>query len=236
VAVSLGDQDHMAASDSLLRAAIAILKRNHPEPSILVADALDPLATQLDMEGKGAAAESAYVEVLALRKQLLGPDHPDYTLTLMNYSFLLFDRQRYQEAADISRQILALRGRVLPESHSAIAAALQTLGRCLDKQSDTAGARKALEESLQLRKKYVPGGWLVASSDGVLADHEVLVKQYARAESLLDDADAILVHAVTPTNPKMQLNYKRFVALYDAWGRPAKAAEYRAKLVSSPAA
>jgi serine/threonine-protein kinase len=234
VAVALGEQNHMAEADSILRAAVVILKRNHPEPSTLVADVLDPLATSLDMQGKAAAAESAYVEVLALRRQLLGTEHPDYTLTLMNYSFFVYDRGRYQEAADMSRQILALRGRVLPESHTAIAAALQTLGRCLDKQGDTTGGRRALEESLQLRKKYLTGSWAVASSEGVLADHDVFVKQYAKAESLLDDANEILVHAVTPTHPKMQLNYQRFIALYDAWGEPAKAAEYRAKLVPAP--
>jgi hypothetical protein len=61
-----------------------------------------------------------------------------------------------------------------------------------------------------------------------------LVKQYPKAESLLHAADEILTAAVTPTNPKMQLNYKRFIALYDAWGQPAKAAEYRAKLVPAP--
>jgi hypothetical protein len=135
----------------------------------------------------------------------------------------------------MSRQILALRGRVLPESHLAIAAALQTLGRSLDKQGDTTGARRALEESLQLRKKYYAGSWIVASADGVLADHDVFVKQYAKAEALLDDANVILGAAVAPANPKMQINYKRYAALYDAWGQPAKAAAYRAKLVPAPA-
>jgi serine/threonine-protein kinase len=234
VGVALGEQGNLSASDSMLRAAVAILKRNHPEPNTLVADVLDPLATSLDIEGNAPAAESAYIAVLALRRQLLGVEHPDYTLTLMNYSFFVYDRGRYQEAADMSRQILALRGRVLPESHIAIAAALQTLGRSLDKQGDTTGGRRALEESLQLRQKYAAGSWIVASADGVLADHDVLVKQYPKAESLLRAADEILTTAVTPTNPKMQLNYKRFIALYDAWGQPAKAAEYRAKLVPAP--
>jgi tRNA A-37 threonylcarbamoyl transferase component Bud32/tetratricopeptide (TPR) repeat protein len=235
VAVSLGEQNRMTESDSMLRHAVAILKHNHPEPNVLVANVLDPLATELDMEGKTAAADSAYVEVLDLRRQLLGPEHPDYTLTLMNYSFFVYDRGRYQEAADMSRQILALRGRVLPESHLAIASALQTLGRCLDKQSDTAGARRALEESLRLRRKYNAGSWIVASADGVLADHDVSVKQYAKAETLLDDANTILTSAVPPTHPKMQINYQRYAALYDAWGQPAKAAAYRAKLVTQPA-
>jgi eukaryotic-like serine/threonine-protein kinase len=235
VAVALGEENHMAESDSMLRHAVAILRHNHPEPNVLVANVLDPLATELDMEGKTAAADSAYVEVLALRRQLLGVDHPDYTLTLMNYSFFVYDRGRYQEAAAMSRQILALRGRVLPESHLAIAAALQTLGRSLDKQGDTTGGRQALEESLQLRRKYNAGSWIVASADGVLADHDVLVKQYAKAEALLDDANTILSTAVPPTRPKMQINYRRYAALYDAWGQPAKAAAYRAKLVAAPA-
>jgi hypothetical protein len=33
----------------------------------------------------------------------------------------------------------------------------------------------------------------------------------------------------------MQINYRRYAALYDAWGQPAKAAAYRAKLVPAPA-
>jgi len=40
----------------------------------------------------------------------------------------------------LAREVLALRGRVLPESHPAVVASLQTLGRSLGRLGDTVGA------------------------------------------------------------------------------------------------
>jgi len=236
VAVALGEQNRWVAAESLHRSALAILEANHPEPNTLVADAKDGLATALDIEGKTAASESAYVETLALRKQLLGPEHPKYTWTLFNYSFLVFAQGHYQEAADISRQILALRGKTIPDSHPSIAASLQTLGRCEDKLGDTTSGRRSLEESLALRRKFLPpDSWLIASGEGFLADHDIFVKQYAKAETLSLDAYGIMTHALGPAHPKTQMAVQRLVGLYQAWSRPEKAAEFRSKLTAPPA-
>jgi eukaryotic-like serine/threonine-protein kinase len=236
VAVALGEQNRWVEAEALHRSALAILEANHPEPNTLVADAKDGLATALDIEGKTAASESAYVETLALRRQLLGPEHPKYTWTLFNYSFLVFAQGHYQEAADMSRQILALRGKTIPDSHPSIAASLQTLGRSDDKLGDTASGRRALEESLALRRKFLPAdSWLIASSEGALADHDMFVKQYAKAETLSLDAYGIMTHALGPAHPKTQTAGQRLVGLYEAWGRPDKAAEFRSKLPAPPA-
>jgi eukaryotic-like serine/threonine-protein kinase len=236
VAVSLGEQNRWDSAETMHRSALAILRANHPEPNTMVADATDGLATALDIQGKTAASESTYVEALALRKKLLGADHPKYAWTLFNYSFLVFAQGRYQEAADISRQILALRGKTIPDSHPSIAASLQTLGRSEDKVGDTASGRRALEESLALRRKYVPpDSWLIASSEGVLADHDVFVKQYAKAEVLCLDAYAIMTKSLGPEHPKTQVAVQRLVGLYTVWGRPDKAAQFRSKLTTPPA-
>jgi tetratricopeptide (TPR) repeat protein len=231
VGVSVGDQGRLPESETLERQSLAVLRGNHPEPSERVAKALAALATVLDFEGKAAPAESAYVETLALRKQLLGPDHPDYTTTLFNYSMFIFDQKRYQEAAEYSRQILALRGKTLPESHPSIAAALQTLGRSLDKLGDAKAGEQALLESLELRRKYLgPKSWPVASSEGVLGEHYTLLKDYAKAEQTLLQAQELFARTLGETNTRTQVNTRRLVALYTAWGRPAKAAEYAATL------
>ena len=112
VAVALGDQGKLAPAESLHREALAIVRANNPQPDERVAGLLDDLASVLDFEGKSAAADSAYRETLALRKQLLGADHPDYAMTLFNYSGFVFDQKRYEEAADMAREILALRGKI----------------------------------------------------------------------------------------------------------------------------
>jgi len=228
ISVNLGEQNRWAEAEPLQRRALAILRANHPEPNTMVADVTDALATALDIEGKPAASESAYVETLALRRQLLGPDHPKYAFTLFNYSFLVFAQGHYQEAANMSRRILALRGKTIPDSHPSIAASLQTLGRSEDKLGDTASGRRALEESLALRRRFLPAdSWLIASSEGVLADHDIVVKQYASAETLARDAYGIMRHSLGPADPKTRAAAQRLVGLYEAWGRPDQAAEFR---------
>ena len=231
VAVSLGEQSKWAAAESLHRASLAIFRANHPGPNTQVADAADALATVLDLQGKNPAAESAYVEVMAMRKQLYGPQHPSYAWTVFNYAAFSYEIGEYQRAADLTHEILALRGKTLPESHPAIASALQTLGRCQDRLGDHAGAEQALRESVTLRQKYLPAdSWLIGSSEGFLAEHFLLLKDYPRAEQLELDADRILVKGLGLPNSRTQTNVKRLVALYDAWGKPEKAVQQRARL------
>jgi serine/threonine-protein kinase len=235
VAVTLGEQGEFAQAEPLHREAVDILRANHPQPTLELAALINALAGVLDLEGKPLAADSAYREALALRKQLLGAEHPDYALTLTNYAGFLFDQQRYREAADDSRELLALRGKTLPESHPSIAYSLQTLGRSLDRQGDSAGARATLEESLALRQRYVgPTSWLAGNSEGVLGEHYILVKQYAKAEEVLLHANGVLLGALGANHPRVATNIRRLVTLYDAWGKPAKAAEYRARLPAPP--
>ncbi len=231
VGVAAGEQGRFAEAESLHREALRIVQANNPAPNERVAGVLSDLASVLDFEGKSAAADSTYLQTLALRKRLLGADHPDYVLTLFNYSGFIFDQKRYREAADYSRQILALRGKTLPESHPSVAAALQTLGRSLDKLGDTKAGEQALLESLTLRRKYAgPESWLVASSESVLGEHYALLKDYPKAAQTLLRAQELFVRTLGESNTRTQVNTRRLVALYTAWGKPAKAAEYAAKL------
>lgn len=231
IGVAAGEQGRLAEAESLQRTALAKLRINHPQPDATIASMLNALAGVLDFQNKAAAAESAYTETLALRKQLLGADHPDYALTLFNYSGFIFDQKRYTEAAQLARQILALRGKTLPESHPSVAAALQTLGRSLDQLGDPAGAEGALNESLALRKKYLQAdSWLIASSVGTLGEHYVLLKQYPRAEQLELQAQQAFVQTLGLNNSRTTLNTRRLIALYTAWGKPEKVAQYTALL------
>lgn len=231
VAVALGEQNKWAGAESLHRAALAILRTNHPEPNPLVADAENGLAGALDIQGKNVEAESAYVRVLDLRKKLLGPDHPNYAYTEFSYAFFLADLGRWAEAAALSRHVLSLRGKTLADSHPAVAASFQLLGRSLDHAGDHAGAEEALDQAVAIRRKYLPpGSWLVGSSERILAEHYILTRDYPRAESLALDAYGVLVKGLGADHPNARLGARTLVTLYDAWGRPARAAEFRAKL------
>jgi serine/threonine-protein kinase len=230
VAVARGELNEWAAAESLHRAVVSIVRRNHPEPATLVADAENTLAGVLDLQGKTLAAESSFVRVLELRKKLLGTEHPDYASTLFSYAMNQMDKPDYPRAIASCQEVLALRGKTVPESHPSIAACLQTMGRAQDKLGDTASARKALEESLALRTKHLPAGsWLLASSESVLGEHYALVKEFGTAERLELHADAVMSKQLGDASPRTQTNLKRLVALYQAWGRPARAAQFAAR-------
>lgn len=234
LAVALGTQGRWAAAESLQRASLAIATANHPPPSLEVTNIKNCLATALDLQGKFAEAETLYADVLAQRERLLGREHPDYASTLMNYAGFEFDRGRYELAAGLSRQLLSLRGGTLPESHQAIASALQTLGRCLDGLGRHDEAGRALGESLELRQRYLgDDSWLVGSSKGVLGEHCTLIRDFPRAESLLLEADAILGESLGPGHARTAQNLRRLLALYEAWPRPERAEQVRALISTS---
>ncbi|MBL0169567.1 MAG: serine/threonine protein kinase [Gemmatimonadaceae bacterium] len=231
VAVARGDLNDFVVAESLHREVVGIVRRNHPEPNTLVADAENQLAGVLDMQGKTAAAESVFVRVLAQRKSLLGDQHPDYAYTLFSYAMNQMDLKKYQSAISACGQVLAFRGKTIPEAHPSVASCLQTMGRARDQLGDTTGGREALEESLALRRKHLPAGsWLVASSESVLGEHFTNVKDFATAERHLLPAAAVLAEQMSDASPRTQLALARLVALYDAWGKPDRAAQFRKRL------
>jgi len=235
VAVSVGEQNRWGEADSLHRAAVAILRRNHPEPNPALADALGGLAAALDFEGKDAAADSAFQEVLGLRLKLLGARHPDYNFTLLGYATFLMEHGRFQEAADRSSEILANRGGSLPDTHPVIPAALLIYGKSLDGlgRMDEGGA--AIEECVALRRKiYPPTHWLVGNSERHLGEHYTRAARYADAERVLLHGYGLVLAGLGPDHPRTQDAVKALAELYRRWGRPAREAEYRAKLPKTP--
>jgi len=51
--------------------------------------------------------------------------------------------------------------------------------------------------------------------------------QPQNAETLARDAYGIMRHSLGPADPKTRAAAQRLVGLYEAWGRPDQAAEFR---------
>ena len=126
------------------------------------------------------------------------------------------------------QQVLALRGRVLPEGHPMVAAALQVAGLSLLDLGRAHEAEPPLRESLELRRKALPPGhWLVASSESVLGACLTAERRFPEAEALLLRAHAGLLSSRGPDHERTVEARQRLVALYEAWGRPGRAAAWR---------
>jgi tetratricopeptide (TPR) repeat protein len=110
-------------------------------------------------------------------------------------------------------------------------------------RKEPAAAEPLLRHALQIRQRapgVVPSrrrtlpedDWSVGATRSLLGGTLVALKRYDEAEPLLLSARRDLDITPGPQSPEARATIARLVALYVAWGRPDKAAEYRALLPS----
>jgi serine/threonine-protein kinase len=226
--VLLGERGDWAAAEPLHREALDIIRSvrgpEHPE----VAASLNTLGGVLEAKGDLAGAERLYRQSLAIRRRVLGPEHPETTWSMYALAYLLRAKGDHEGAAGLSRDVLALRGRLLPDGHPMVAGTMQILGLSLVDLGRAREAEPLLRESLDLRRKALPPGhWLVSSSESVLGACLTAEGRYAEAEKLLLRAHTGLESSRGRDHARTVEARRRLVALYEAWGRPDRAAAWR---------
>jgi non-specific serine/threonine protein kinase/serine/threonine-protein kinase len=235
--VLLGQRDDWAGAEPLHREALAIIRAvrgpEHPD----VAAGLNTLGGVLEAKGDLAGAERLYREALEMRRRLLGPEHPDTTRSMYALAYLLRAKHDPEGAARLGREVLALRGRTLPDTHPMLAGSMMVVGLSLLDLHRAGEAEPLFRECLRLRQESLPPGhWLIASAESILGECLTAERRYAEAEALLLRSRASLeAERKSSGDPRVVQATERLVALYDAWGKPDKAAEWRA-LTPAPSA
>ncbi len=225
--VLLGQRGDWAGAEPLHREALDIIRAvrgpEHPE----VAAAMNTLGAVLESKGDLAGAEAMYRESLAMRRKLLGPEHPDTARSMYALAYLLRVKGDPEGAASLCREVLALRGRVLPDAHPMVAAVLQVEGLSLIDLGKASEAEPLLRESLDLRRQSLPPGhWLIAAAESSLGACLVARGRYAEAEGLLLSGHQGLKASRGDAHTLTVDARRRLVTLYNAWGKPEKAAAY----------
>jgi tetratricopeptide (TPR) repeat protein len=226
--VLLGQRGDWAGAEPLHREALDIVRAasgpEHPD----VAAGMNTLGGVLEAKGDLAGAERLYRESLAMRRRLLGPEHPDTTRSMYALAYLLRANGDHEGAARFGRDILALRGRALPDAHPMVAGAMQILGVSLVDLGRPGEAEPFLRESLELRRRALPSGhWLIASAESTLGSCLTVERRFREAESPLLDGYEGLKAARGEGHELTVEARRRLVALYEAWGRPDRAAAWR---------
>jgi tetratricopeptide (TPR) repeat protein len=226
--VLLGQRGDWAGAEPLHREALDIVRAargpEHPD----VAAGMNSLGAVLEAKGDLAGAERLYRDSLDMRRRLLGAEHPDTTRSMYALAYLLRTRGDAEGAARLCRDVLALRGRLLPDGHPMVAGTLQILGLSLLDLGRAREAEPLLRESLELRRQALPPGhWLVASSESVLGACLTAERRFTEAEALLLHAYAGLESSRGRDHERTVEARRRLVALYEAWGRPDRAAPWR---------
>jgi hypothetical protein len=219
------------AADTLAGHALRHARRAHGDDHALVAAVMSAYASLLSLKGDNERSDSLYRATVEKRRRLLGDEHPDLVVTIVNYADHLNRMRRWPEAAQLAREVLAMPEGSLPAGSPRVGVAMQTLGRALSYMDSLEAGEQWLRASQEHRRANLPEGhWLLASSESALGEHMVLARRFDEAESLLLGAAKRLVELRGESAPAVYDTRERIVMLYDAMQRPDEAARWRALL------
>ena len=220
-----------AGAETMLRETLAVTRKSsgprHPD----TATALANLALTVNERGDHAAAEGMFREALAISQASLGRDHPNNAQRLANLANVLRLRGKLAEAAAGNEEALGISRPALGPDHPSVARQEVGLARIYLDQGRPAEAAPLLRHALGVQQESLPtDDWRIGATRSLLGDAYTRLARFADAEPHLLRAFALL--RVTPDPEGLETreardNLARLVALYEAWGRPERAAPYR---------
>jgi tetratricopeptide (TPR) repeat protein len=184
--------------------------------------------TKMDYE----KAENLFTEGMQLGdKELPGKDHP-YTLRHVNGLGALRTKQnRYEEAETLFNRALEGRKLKLGEDHPYTLETINDLGILYRQRQHYEQAERLLTEALEGRKiKLGEDHPHTLTSTYELAVLYQEQAQYGKAEPLLVEALEGRRLKLGDEHPRTVESLNNLIALYEAWNKPEKAKEWRAKL------
>jgi eukaryotic-like serine/threonine-protein kinase len=228
LALLLQNKNDFAGAEPLFRQALAIRRKQLGETHPVVADAMNNLANLLHYRENDSEAEALMEQALEMRKKLLGADHPQFAQSVNNFAVFLNDKGDYEKSEPMYRQALAIWRRTLPANHSDIGNAAAGLGQALTALGDYAEAETLLREALAIRESTLPEDhWYRFTTKSALGAALAEQGKYAEAEGLvLTGYENLKNHPkVGPKTKRIALG--RVIRLYELWGKPEKAAEWK---------
>jgi tetratricopeptide (TPR) repeat protein len=156
-----------------------------------VATVLNNLGDLLRTAGRMNEAQQHLTEAVRLRRQLLGPRHPDLAKSLNNLALVLRSRNRLEEAEPLYREALTIERGVWGPTHPAVLTDQFNLGAMLREQERLDEAEPILREVVQLRRQTIgPEHKDLAASVNALGD-------LLRGQGRLDEAEPLILEGLS---------------------------------------
>jgi tetratricopeptide (TPR) repeat protein/DNA-binding XRE family transcriptional regulator len=188
-------------------------------------------ASLLHQAGRYLHRRAAYVQglpllqrALALREQILGPDHPDVAQTLDALALLSQSQGQYTEALPLFQRSLAIREQTLGQDHPDVAVALNNLAHLYRYQGRYVEAQPLAEQALAINEQALgPTHPEVATSLNTLALLHRAQGHYTEALPLYQRALAIREQVLGPDHPDLAVSLGNLALFYRSLGRSAEA-------------
>lgn len=185
-------------------------------------------------QGKSMEAE------IRLRSLLDGPPRAEYpdgdleTSQVQDYlGQALLAQGKLDEAQKMLSGALEKRRSILGNEHPITLQTKNHYGRLLQAQGKLQESEVYLRQAMEIAESKLPGHWRTAVYRGDYGRSLVELERYSEAEEKLAKAQMELEDAFGAEDFRTQRVIRARVKLHEAWGKPEKAAEYRAMLLET---
>jgi serine/threonine protein kinase/tetratricopeptide (TPR) repeat protein len=249
-AVSLSDlasvlrlNGDFAAAEVLLQQCLETNLKAVGEGHPNMSTPLNDLALIEAARGNYAGAESMLRQSMVRARQALGERHPTLAPVLNNLGRILLADGKHDEAASALRDALSIAVPAFGSDHPLTAIYKINLASVHLARNEAAAAEPLLRQALAVRSR-APGlvptrrrtlpedDWSVAATRSLLGAALVALKRYDEAEAVLLEARRELSAAPGPQRLEEAETITRLIRLYNAWGRPERAAALQTLLPS----
>lgn len=230
--MTMYDKRDFRSAEAMFRESLAIRRRRFGEESDEAAESTMYLALLRNEQEQFEQAEPLARAALAIALKL----HPnEYALSIGGsqqiLAIALHGQGRYAEAEALLRQALEAEKKVYPEGGMRVANISLWHGLTLLKLKKYEEAETALRFTLEIRRKILlPDAPDVVAAEADLAVSLVGQRRFAEAEPMLLRGYEKLKDTSFDKSKMKQQAISRLSELYEMWGKPEKAAIYRALL------
>jgi len=228
----LSKQRKYAEAEPLHREAYALRRSSAGEDNPETANSLVNLAAALGGQARYEEAESLFQRGLAVKRRRLGPRDSDVATDEGGLASLLHLKGDYPASEALYRQSIETHRLTRRAGHPRTAGALLGLGELLLEQGDASGAEPLLREALtSFSSPSMAGHSQSAAARLALGECLARLGRYSEAEPLLLESLATLTALQLQGQQMEKADRARHsvIELYEKWGRPLEAEQYRVR-------
>ena len=206
-----------------------VLGPEHPDTVLSMGNLADTYVRQ----GKYAQAAPLFDQTLEISRRVQGPDHPRTLNVLADAASMHQRRGEFALAETLAAQVLAGRRRGLGPDHPDNALSAPDLALAYVSQGKFVEGERLAREALAFIENKAPDDWLRFRTASLLGASLAGQKKYVEAQPLLLEGyqGMLALRDRTAMSNRYHLDLARrwLVQLYQAWGKPDKAAEWSKK-------
>jgi len=220
----------LALEEQVYAAYLRVDGPDHPDTIVAESD----LARGYEEAGDLAKAEQLFKDTIVRQTRALGADHPDVLTEMANLAYLYETHNQFAEALPIEIQLKEIALKKYGPEYRTVLAATTMIGKDYMGLHQYAKAELPLREALATYIKSKPDDWRRYNLESLVAADLMGEKKYAEAEPLAVSGYEGMKQRESKlpmgAKPFLKEDGERAVELYQAWGKPQKAAEWRDKL------